>query len=231
MISLRVRSHADEQMDDPALDPAVYGLVLRDLARVNRVTLAARPTLAFLKRALGRSRSFRLLDVGFGRGDMLQAIASWARRRRIDARLVGVDINPRSAAIARAATPSWMPIEYRTGDYRDIGEKFDFVVSSLVAHHMSEAELTEFLRFMEAEAKLGWMVNDLHRHRLAYAGYPVLARLLGVHPIVRSDGKISIARSFKPSDWRSILARADIPKDGVRIVRRFPLRLCVERVR
>ena len=231
MTSLRVRAQADEQMDDPKLDPAIYAAVLRDLAYVNRWTLAARPTLAFLERALGERKSFRLLDVGFGQGDMLRAIANWARRRGIAAGLVGIDLNPRSAAIARAVTPEGMAIDFRTGDYCAVGGDFDLIVSSLVAHHMSEAELRSFVAFMETEAKRGWMVNDLHRHPLAHAGYPLLARLLRVHPMVRSDGTLSIARSFRRPDWQAILAGAGLAEGGARIVRRFPFRLCVERVR
>jgi hypothetical protein len=94
---------------------------------------------------------------------------------------------------------------------------------------MSEEELLRFLRHMEGQATRGWMINDLHRHRLAHLGYPLLARMLGVHRIVREDGRLSIARSFRPADWRRILEQAGV--EGARIVRRFPFRLCVERLR
>ena len=227
MSGLAVRSRAEEQMDSAALDAATYAAVLRDLKRVNAVTLAARPTLDFLGRVLAGRRRFRLLDVGFGHGDMLRRIARWARRRGLEAELVGVDLNPNSAAVARAATPADLAIDYRTGDYADVEGEIDVVVSSLVAHHMSDAQLAAFLRFMEARSACGWMVNDLHRHAFAYAGYPLLARLLGVHRIVREDGQLSIARAFRPAEWQAILAAAGIAEATV--VRRFPFRLCVER--
>ena len=218
-------------MDAPGLDPAVYDRVLSDLARVNAWTLAARPTLAFLGRATLGVVAFRLLDVGFGHGDMLRRIARWARRRHIAVDLVGVDLNPKSEAAARAATPTTTPVDYRTGDYRDVPGPFDFVVSSLVAHHMTDAELDTFIRFMEANATRGWLINDLHRHSFAFHGFPLLARLIGAHPIVREDGQLSIARSFRPAEWREILARAGVPDGAARIVRCFPFRLCVERLR
>ena len=125
------------------------------------------------------------------------------------ARLTGVDLNPKSEGVARAETPAAMPIDYRTGDYRDLG-RFDFVVSSLVAHHMTDGQLRDFLRWMEANADRGWFVNDLHRHRFAYFGFPLLAALLRVHRIVREDGQLSIARAFRPDDWRAILAEAGV---------------------
>ena len=217
-------------MDDPALDADVYAAVLSDLAKVNSVTMARRPTLQFLERAVASQSEFSLLDVGFGDGDMLRAIARWARKRGKFARLVGIDLNPRSEAIARQKTEPDEPIEYRTGDYAGlVGEGYDCIVSSLVAHHMSHRQLVAFLRFMEANARSGWYVNDLHRHGIAYAGYPLLARLAGWHRIVRKDGQLSIARSYRPEEWPPILAEAGVSDASV--ARRFPFRLCVERLK
>lgn len=227
---LTKRATAEELMDDPALDAGTYTRVLHDLAQVNTLTLARRPTLAFLARAVGDRRSFRLLDVGFGDGDMLRAIRRWAERRGIDAELVGIDLNPRSVAAARGRTPDAWRIDYRAGDYVDLaGEGWDCVVSSLVAHHMTRAQLVGFLRFMEREAAAGWLVNDLHRHAFAHAGWPLLASLMRWHPIVRHDGRLSIARSYRPAEWPAMLAEAGVAE--ARVFRQFPFRLCVERLR
>lgn len=224
------RAIAEELMDDPALDAGTYTAVLHDLAQVNTFTLARRPTLAFLGRAIGHRKSLRVLDVGFGDGDMLRAIARWAERRGIEARLVGIDLNPRSAAAARDAPPTRIPVEYRTGDYADCaGEAWDCVISSLVAHHMTGDQLIHFLRFMDRESAAGWLVNDLHRHGFAYSGWPLLAGLMRWHPIVRHDGHLSIARSYRPSEWPPLLTEAGI--DGAQVFRQFPFRLCVEKLR
>jgi 2-polyprenyl-3-methyl-5-hydroxy-6-metoxy-1,4-benzoquinol methylase len=218
-------------MDAPGLDPAVYERVLHDLARVNRFTFTAWPTIAFLRRAIGNSRRFRLLDVGFGDGDVLRAVARWAARRGVEAELVGVDLNEKSVKAASDATPPGMTIDYRGGDYRDQAGPWDFVVSSQVTHHMTDPQLLAFLSYMEAEARLGWLICDLHRLAFAYWGFPLLARLLMVHRIVREDGRLSIARSFRTADWEDYLTQAGIPLSEVRIVRRFASRLCVERVK
>ena len=229
--SLNQRTIADEQMDAPDIDPATYAAVLRDLAKINRWTFTAWPTLGYLDRAIGSRKAFSLLDVGFGQGDMLRAIARWADKRGIQARLVGVDLNPLSAEVAQASGPADPTIEYRTGDYLDQSEAFDFIISSQVAHHMTDAQLDQFLRHMDAQARAGWLVSDLHRHRFAHGGYPLLARLLGVHRIVRQDGTLSIARSYRPREWPAILARAGVDPALVTIARRFPFRLTIERIR
>ncbi len=227
---LSERLDTEEMMDDPALPEPVYRAVLSDLARINRLTLAYRPTLHFLERVLAGGRRFKLLDVGFGQGDMLRRIAHWAARRGIEAELVGVDLNPRSEAIAREATPPDLPITYRTGDYADLmGERWDVITSSLVAHHMSRDELVLFLKVMDGEARAGWFVNDLHRHALSYLGYPVLSQLAGVHRIVRMDGRTSIARAFRPAEWQELLDAAGI--ESARVERVFPFRLCVSCLR
>ena len=181
--------------------------------------------------AIGSAKRFRLLDVGFGDGDILRAIARWARKRGIEAELIGVDLNEKSLQAARRATPSELAIDYRAGDYLDQPESFDFIISSQVTHHMTDAQLMTFLRHMEANAGRGWLICDLHRHGFAHWGFPLLARLLRVHRIVREDGQLSIARSFRRADWLDLLAEAGISEEEVRIVRRFAFRLCVERVR
>ena len=229
MSKLAVRSRQDEQMDAEDLDFETYAALLADLSKVNRLLLSARPTLGFLKRALGARTHFRLLDVGFGHGDMLRSIAIWAKRKGLTAELIGVDLNPRSQRVAQAATQAKLGISFRTGDYADFaGEKFDFVVSSFVAHHMTDDQLIAFLRFMEKEAQVGWLVNDIRRSAIAHTAYPVLARIMRWHRIVREDGMLSIARGWREEDWLPYLAAADI--SGAAVARRFPFRLCVERI-
>lgn len=226
------RSLEEELMDAPDLDPGNYAALLKDLAQVSTVTMGRDPTISFLERAIGPARHFRLLDVGYGHGDMLRAIAKWAARYGIDAELVGIDLNPKSEQVARDATPSELPIRYVTGDYASLsgdGGGFDFIISSLVAHHMTHDQLLAFVRFMERKAKRGWLVNDLHRHILAWLGFPVLALLMRWHPIVRHDGQLSIARSYRPEEWPPILDEAKV--DGARVYRAFPFRLCVEQIR
>ena len=232
--SLRVPIAAEEEMDAAELAPARYARVLADLSRINALTLAARPTLGFLDRVRARGigdRPWRILDVGFGSGDMLARIARWGDRRGVALDLVGVDLNPKSAPVAEARLGERARLV--TGDYRDLaGQGWDIILSSLVTHHMSAAERTTFLRFMEAESARGWLINDLHRQRLPFAGYPLLATLALVDPIVRRDGQLSVGRSFRRAEWQAMLADA-LPEStaAARVFRSFPYRLCVERIR
>jgi len=154
--------------------------------------------------------AFRLLDVGFGHGDMLRAVARWLQRRGLQAELTGTDLNPRSAPVAMAATDPALGITFRTGRAEALDWKPDLIISSLVAHHMRDDELVAFIKWMDGRARVGWLINDLHRHWLAWAGFRFLALLLRWHPIVAHDGALSVRRAFARADWEALLARAGV---------------------
>lgn len=226
------RSRQREWMDAPDVDPGELAACLRDLSTVNSVTLARPPTLAFLRRIARRAPDgFSVLDVGSGEGDMLRRIARWGARRGLALALEGMDLNPASEAAARAATPAGSAIRYRTGDvFDEAAGSVDVVISSLVTHHLSDAEVVSFLQWMERTARLGWFVNDLHRHPLAYYGFQALSGAAGWHPMVRHDGAISVLRSFRRRDWQRLLTEAGLA--GVaRIAWHVPFRYCVSRVK
>ena len=212
MIDFAHRATDAELMDADDLAPATYAALIADLARVNTITLARPPTLRWLAQATRGTAGFSLVDVGFGHGDMLRAIAGWAGKR---AQLTGIDLNPRSAPVAAAASAG-LGITYLTGDAAALAGQPDYIVSSLVAHHMTDDELVGFIAWMEATAVRGWFINDLHRNRIAWAGFRLLATLLRWHPIVRHDGALSVRRAFVRADWVRLLAAAGVPEARVR---------------
>lgn len=234
MPDLRRRATAPELMDGDEVTLDQYAACVTDLAQVNTVTLARRPTLRFIREAMAAApRDSRplILDVGYGAGDMLRAIAAMLQDMGREARLVGIDLNWRSEPVARGAAGPGAPITWLTGDafaWPD-DDAPDLVISSLVTHHMDDAEIVRFLSWMERTATRGWLVNDLHRHALAWHGFRAMAALARWHPFVRHDGPLSIARSFRCDDWTRLLAAAGVQDAAIRW--RFPFRYCVERHR
>ncbi len=239
MTSFRSRSPQLEWMDTEAISAEDFARCLADLAVVNSVTLARPPTIAFMRRvARGMAAGARLsvLDVGFGEGDMLRRIHRWGTRRGLQMDLSGVDLNPWSTSAAQAATPAAMDIRYTTGDLFELppGETpdqlIDVVISSLFTHHLTDAQVVEFLVWMEARARRGWFVNDLHRHPIAFHGFRLLSGAAGWHRFVQHDGPISVARSFRRRDWDALLRQAGLA--GKAAVRwHMPFRLCISRIR
>jgi hypothetical protein len=82
---------------------------------------------------------------------------------------------------------------------------------------------------MDAAAQRGWFINDLHRHRLAWLGFRVLAGVLRWHPIVRHDGALSVRRAFVRADWTRLLAAAGV--EGAQVRWHVPFRWGVGRIK
>jgi hypothetical protein len=105
----------------------------------------------------------------------------------------------------------------------------DVVVSAQFTHHLAETDIVRFLRWMEEHARVGWFINDLSRAPIPYHLFKAFATLARLHPFVQHDGPVSIARAFRPEDWRRMCAAAGIPADEIVIEAFTPARLCVGR--
>jgi 2-polyprenyl-3-methyl-5-hydroxy-6-metoxy-1,4-benzoquinol methylase len=226
---LHVRSQQLERMDTDCDGYEDYARCLTDLAKVNVVTMTHRPVLAWLKEQTRGLDGFSLCDVGCGYGDLLRLIARRAYGRAV--RLEGVDRNPWSIRAAREATSTGMPIAYCEADVFMMPDevRWDFIVSSQFAHHLSDEELVQFMRWQDRHAVRGWFISDLNRHWFAYYGFPLLARVMFWHRFVRMDGQVSIARAFTVAELREALRAAGVPDDEATVTWHVPLRICVAR--
>lgn len=205
------RSQAAEIMDDPGQSEADFDAALADLARINRMTFATAPLLRFLDRVAADApgQALSVLDVGAGGGDALRAMASWGARRGVALDLWGLDRSPWAERHAMAKST---PARWITADLFDLpaDRRFDVVVCGLFAHHLDDATLVRFLRWLPAHATRRWLILDLHRHAIPWAAVWAGTRLLRMHPMVCHDGPVSIARGFDRADWRRLIAEAGI---------------------
>jgi SAM-dependent methyltransferase len=224
-------------MDEPCTY-ADFRACLVDLAHCNRLTLAARPTLHFLSRIAATHPPqtplripLRILDVGFGGGDMLRRIERWAAQRNLPVQLTGIDLNPYAARAAAEFTPSGSQIQWLTGDAYSYSEPVDIILSALLTHHLETPELVRFLAWSDATARCGWFINDLCREPVPARLFTLLAGTLRWHRFVQHDGPVSFRRSFREADWQQLLTAAAVPLAQTSLQRWTPGRLCVERVK
>ena len=142
-------------------------------------------------------------------------------------------MNPWSKRAATHATSTIDSIRWVTKDAfaYEPPEGVDVVISSLFTHHLPDPLVVKFLAWMEKTARIGWFVNDLHRHPVPFHFFRHFARLVRFHRFVQHDGPVSVARAFAPSDWRRLLVEAAIDPSDVEIEWHVPFRLTVDRVK
>lgn len=205
------RIMADEIMDDPGQSEADFRAALDGLETLNRLTFAHLPLTRFLDRLVREEglASLSLLDVGAGGGDALRAVARWGAKRGVALDLWGLDRSPWAEGYARACGT---PAGWITADLFDLPaeRRFDVVVCGLFAHHLPDAELVRFLRWLPAHATRRWLILDLHRHWIPWAAVWAGTRLMRMHPMVIHDGPVSINRGFVRADWTRLLAEAGV---------------------
>ena len=224
----RQRSLELEHLDKGDYTAEEYEGCIVELQRVNRWlgdASALRDSLLAEIEKLNL-RSFSVLDVGAGSGELLQVIAEWARKSKRQAQLTGVELNARSAnAIAERAL-RFPEVNAVRGDAFRLpfaDNEFDYAMCSLFTHHFRNADAVRILRELNRVSTRGVFVIDLHRHPIAYFLYTTLGRLFLHNRLIREDGALSILRSFKPEELARLAAEAKL-KD-ITVSRRFPYRL------
>jgi len=222
------RSYELEHLDKGDYTPEEYEDCLVELRRINTWLGDARALRRSLWPEITRAKlqSFSLLDVGAGSGELLRAVAQEARERGRGARLVGLELNARSARAILEESRGFPEISAMRGDAFHLpfaNDAFDYVICSLFTHHFRDEGVVEILREFKRVARRRLFVIDLHRHALAYLLYTTIGKLFLRNRLTREDGALSIKRSFRADELRQLAERAQLANVAVR--RRFPFRL------
>jgi SAM-dependent methyltransferase len=224
-----------EWMDGPCTF-AEYKQAALGLEQVNKLTLGYRPARRFMARVVEQAGDapLHLVDVGCGHGDGLRAIYRWAARKNVPLRLTGVDINPYAAELAaecdrRAGVPAgsiaWVTANAFEAKFN---APVDVLMSSLFTHHLSDEAIVNLLRWNEATARVGWLVNDLRRSQRAAMGFKWLTSAVGSCAMVKHDGAVSFRRALTMDEWHERCAQAGVNANVVDVGLG---RLCVERTK
>ncbi len=63
---------------------------------------------------------------------------------------------------------------------------------------------------MKENAKLGFFINDLQRHPLAYYSIKYITKFFSKSYLVKNDAPLSVLRGFKKDEWKGIFEKAGI---------------------
>ena len=194
-----------ELLDRPGnSDEEVRGS-LRDLERLNRHFGGTRTVLLHLNRMINNrvNRPLTILDIATGGADIPRAICCWARRRNLAVTIEAVDRSDQVLAAAREWSVDCPEIRLRRAEAPQLpypDQSFDYVLSSLFFHHLTEAQGIRLLQEMRRIGRRGVIVNDLLRSRLARLLTAITTRLFSKNRLTRHDGPMSILRGFRPEE-------------------------------
>lgn len=222
------RSERLERIDTGDYTPEEYDRFLADIRKVNRYAGDSRALRRTLIQALRSSTAtdFKVLDVGAGSGELLRDIARYARKAGKNVQLTGIEVNERSARSILTESAGIPEISAVRGDALDLpfsDGAFDYVISSLFAHHLTNSQIISALKEMGRVSTREVFLIDLHRHPLALAMYKVFCIAFRISQLVRQDGSLSVLRGFKPEELLDLAKGAGF--DEPRVVRSFPFRL------
>lgn len=155
---------------------------------------------------------YTICEIGCGGGDNLIAIDKWAGKKGVRIKLVGVDKKKECIDFAKEKIKeerfTWINCSY---DQVDFGEsKPDIIFSSLFCHHFTEQELIYMMQWMRENSSLGFFINDLHRHFLAFFSIKVLTKLFSKSYLVKHDAPLSVERGFTKRDWQYIMQQSGV---------------------
>ncbi len=224
----RQRSHELENIDKGTYTPEEYEGCIVELQRVNEWLGDAKALRGSLLKEIETQglESFSVLDVGAGSGELLRVTAQWARATNRTARLVGLELNERSAQAILGESCDFPEISsvQANGLALPFGDDaFDYVIQSLTLHHFDDAGAVSILREMGRIAARGIFVIDLHRNPVAYFFYTTIGRLFLHNRLLREDGALSILKSFKPEEMEALGHQAGL--GNVIVEKHFPSRL------
>ena len=177
LVSTKYRSEEEEIMDDLDYNGPILHDALDKLAKINQWLGGNQVTINGLKKALNnhdKSKPITIIDLGCGGGDILREISRFGTQQGYQFKLIGIDANQHTVDYAESLSKDYKNVEFRaidifSKDFEDLD--YDLVLTTLFLHHFKEDALVTFLKPVLEKAKLGIVVNDLHRHIIYLSSY------------------------------------------------------------
>ena len=222
MIQTKYRTEEAEIMDDFALEGEILRDALDKIASINQLLGGNALTLKGVGKLLKSTPSEKeivIVDVGCGNGDMLRSLAAFGTKNNFNFRLIGIDANAFTINHAQNLSKNFSNISYECLDIFSpsfVKIKCDIVLCTLTLHHFKDQEIERLLAVFYEQARLGVVINDLHRSVVAYRLFQALCFVFQLNAMSREDGLTSILRGFKKEDLEEFSKKLNFKNDTIR---------------
>lgn len=197
-------------MDRPQPVSAELKRDLYNLYQLNRFFGSHQLVRHFLRKWIKSGSRMRMVDLATGFGDIPRLVVDYARSIGATVTVDAIDQNPATLQIARGASGGYPEISFVEGNILEWApaEPYDIVHCSLALHHFTSEDAVRLLRNCRELSRRFVLMSDLRRGYLAGIGVFLLTATIFREPMTRIDGRLSAARAFSFSEFRSLAEQA-----------------------
>lgn len=202
-INTKYRTEEEEIMDDFSLEGEELRDALDKIASINQFLGGNQLTLQGVKKLINTKDEITIVDVGCGNGDMLRALADYGNKNNLEFNLIGIDANAFTIDYAIKLSKEYPNISYKCEDiFSEVFTqlKYDIVLCTLTLHHFKNNQIDYLLQLFNKQARIGIVINDLHRNIVAYRAFQVICFVFSLNKMSKEDGLVSILRGFKKQE-------------------------------
>ena len=208
MINFKERSKETEILDKDNLPFEDVKICMKELNSINTLLGGHAITLNGINTFYPEKQThFIVCEIGTGGGDNLKAIS----KKFTNAAFIGIDLKESCINFAKLQykelNAEWIASDYSKVQFKN---KPDIIFSSLFCHHFTNDQLVVMLNWMKQNSQNGFFINDLQRNTTAYYLIKWLTALFSKSYMVKNDGPVSVARSFRKKDWQLLFSKAGI---------------------
>jgi 2-polyprenyl-3-methyl-5-hydroxy-6-metoxy-1,4-benzoquinol methylase len=214
MPKLKNRSYQLELLDAENIPFKDIKTNMKELNTINTYLGGHAITIAGLKKLITtypKNLPLTICEIGCGGGDNLQAVYTYCLQKNIDVHFIGIDIQQACIDFAKQQYP-YLPVTWLCNDYKKATfiQQPNIIFSSLFCHHFIENDIIQMLQWMKKNSTLGFFINDLHRHCIAYYSIKIMTAIFSTSYLVKNDAPLSVARGFKKNEWQQLFTSAAI---------------------
>lgn len=211
-MTLKQRSYQAELLDADNIPLADIEQNMQELDTINTLLGGHAITIKGITKLIGNFTNIHICEIGCGGGDNLIAINKYCQQKNITVHFTGIDI--KQACIDFAATrrelqhnTTWLVSNYQLAIFKT---QPHIIFSSLFCHHFTNEQLVFQLQWMRKNSQIGFFINDLQRHFLAYCSIKIITQIFSKSYLVKNDAPLSVAKGFTKNEWAKLFKNAAI---------------------
>ncbi len=218
-----VRPRTLEEIDKPDTPEESLLRVFDFWGFLNGALGGHRVILNFLREASSHwpaNRPISILELRCGRGDLSAAIVRWARKKKIEVRILAVDECPSVVNLAKEYHESYREITFDSRLLSDPcfleAQQFDYVVTASALHSFESTEAVRLLKIANLLAKRGLICCDWLRDIRAWGWMQIFSRFWA-EAVVLHDAPLAVRKGFTSAEIKKMAQQAGVEYAGLKL--------------